>query len=503
MTENPTEAPLPPQGVIRTVRGDMADWTDHRDERPAPAGPALARVLDAVLPTSGHTLILGPHGADLVDRIVASSDRTTILLRGHVDARAAARRYHDRPVEVVCGDLASLGRTDASAVIALDGVGRLTSVNVEERTWRDNLDLLEAAAPGAALVLGIENPLALGRISGAVPATADDDSAWRPYDGADATTPGSADEAAAVLPGTEVWAARPTLARPTLLTRAGIDAGVAVEVAAQPRALGRADLRYAVAALAARGRTDAVAAGWILVRGGRVEGDAVLVRDGAAVTAAAGDLPPGTLLETALLDACVRRDQPRVHTLVEAWAAAIDADPAAWASGTADNVVLSPTGDLAVLDSGLLPEGAAGSDISGHHLADLANRISDLGFRHPWPVAAGSVTITTYLLAAVGRTGAAAEAEALVAAARRSESLRPSAVTVPAELARERAENDALRSKVQWLESAMSRRQTGSANLQRVRELEEEIAALRGSISFRAGRALTAPARRLRAARKS
>jgi hypothetical protein len=521
--ETPAVDPTEPHAAIRTVRGDMPEWSDHRVERPAPGGPALrhvvSQVLDAALGAAvgtGHTLVLGPLDDELLDLVVDASGRTTVLVRGHVDAMRAAQRYPGGTVEIVCGDLAALAATDADLVLALDGVGRLTSINVEERSWRENLDLVAATAPGAALAIAIENPLAFARLAGAVAATSDDDSAWWPYDALDATAPTTIDEARSVFASdgaVEVWTVRPDLRRPTLLSRSGVAVPPALEVGAQPRGLGRSDVRGAVAELAARDRTDAIAAGWLALRGAAVSGDAVVVRGGSAASLEAAALPAGELMESLLVDACVRRDQARIHDLVRAWAATIGRVPAGAAAATADNVIVSPTGNLSVLDAHLLVADSVGPDPVGHHFADFANRLSDLGVRHPWPVAAGSAEITAYLLAIIGRTVDPGEAADVVAAARRTASSLPFAQAMPAELARERAENDALRSKVRWFEDALRQRETQIAQLRterddprprlqrRIRDLEEELATLRASTSFRAGRMLTAPARRLRAAR--
>ena len=81
----------------------------------------------------------------------------TCLLRSYPDSLAVAG--HVASVDVICGDLAKLGPEDRfDAVVALDDLDRLTSVEADHRGWAEAFaQLLAAVRPGGALLLGVEN----------------------------------------------------------------------------------------------------------------------------------------------------------------------------------------------------------------------------------------------------------------------------------------------------------------------------------------------------------
>ncbi len=57
------------QLAVEVVRGEMQPWSDYTGKRGAVQGPVLRALLTDVLPDGARTLIVGPHGADLVEAV--------------------------------------------------------------------------------------------------------------------------------------------------------------------------------------------------------------------------------------------------------------------------------------------------------------------------------------------------------------------------------------------------------------------------------------------------
>lgn len=510
---------------LRLVGGEMPEWTDHRAERPAAGGAALVELVREQAPAVRHAVVVGPHAHEVSDLVVERCEHTTFVVRGHVDAVMLAERYSGRSVEVLCGDLAAAQISDVDLVVALDGVGRVTSLNVAHRTDAEAWQLVVAMAGAAAgLLLGLASPLHEGGPGRAAPEVSDDDAAWRPWAGADDTAPASAQDVQHLLgslaDGALVWSSRGYAHRPTLLVAPHCRMNEAWEVAAQPRARGAEDRRWTAAVHARHGRSEDLASGWVVVRSstGSAASDVVAIADRAGTASSCRDtLPVGALLETVLLEACARRDQPAVHALVAQWAEALarSGDVALWSDPVADSVVVGPDGSLDVLSvPGQVADSVEDRErVFDRVVADFALRLSDLGWRHPWPVAAGPNEIAQLLVASTGRTLSAEAAAAAVAAAEEASSRAGRLLLVAEDPVADRlvAENTALRSKVSWFEAAIRQRERALSDLRnrvrdpaprltrRVRALEEELAQVRGSVSFRAGQAIVAPAKRARA----
>lgn len=539
-----SENVVPAQTQIELVRGDMPEWTDQRDAAPAPSGVVLTHLVDtavAALSAVGNpvrALVAGPHAPGLVDTVVDAAESTVLLVRGHSDAVAAEERYQGRPVRVVCGDLADLDGVEATFVLALDGLERLTSLNVDGRSWGAAYDLLRVqAAPDAAFLLGVDNPVALQVLADPRDLRRDTNADWRPATTPDPTVPASPEALEDLTGATAVWAARADLRHPSLLARAGVRLDEALEVHATPRLGPPLAARHSVSLLATHGGLDALVAGWVAVRlpGGHLDGVAAIgafgggqigcelsleggvlrrrpvVEDATAgptagwhleFTSAEGAVPQGRLLESVLLEAIARRDQVATTAWVRAWADRVRGagdQLATWSGAGADNVVVGADGELSVLDPSRVETSPRPAEaLVARHLADLALRLSDLGWRHPWPVASGPVEVTEFLLAMAGLAPDAAEdaVDEIRLARRRARVAQPEPAP---EVIRLAAENQALRSKVRWFENALRERERVQ---RRVREMEQELEDLRGSLSFRAGRALTLPARRAIALRR-
>src|SRR5690349_24461835 len=71
----------------------MQPWSDYSGKRGAVQGPALRALLTDVLPDGARTLIVGPHGADLVEAVVAKASEATLLVRSVSDAGELGERF--------------------------------------------------------------------------------------------------------------------------------------------------------------------------------------------------------------------------------------------------------------------------------------------------------------------------------------------------------------------------------------------------------------------------
>ena len=171
--------------MIRLIGGEMAGWTEDRP----PAGGALFGHLLDQLPTGAGVLVAGPHDHALIETLAA---RTTVTCL--VRSQPEAERLDARGLDVLCGTLTKLteaGRWDA--VVALDGLDRLCSVEGPQYDWAECLRALRhALLPGGILLLTVENELGVHRlVDPAAPTAARTDEAWRPLGEFDDSKPGN------------------------------------------------------------------------------------------------------------------------------------------------------------------------------------------------------------------------------------------------------------------------------------------------------------------------
>ena len=238
------------QLAVDVVRGEMQPWSDYSGKRGAVQGPVLRALLADVLPDAGRAVILGPHAADLVETVIAKASDATVLVRSVSDATELTEQFGDK-LQVVAGaldGLADAGRPAFDVVVAADGLDRVLGYDSNELNWSQRLDALAAVtAPGAVLVLGLENEFSLTNLLDRRPADerhADDE--WRPLHD-DLTRPVSTDQFVAEL-------ARVGFAGATAYSAYSVEetpfALVASEVAASARP-GQLPARLAVEALEA------------------------------------------------------------------------------------------------------------------------------------------------------------------------------------------------------------------------------------------------------------
>ncbi|HEU4424190.1 MAG TPA: class I SAM-dependent methyltransferase [Pilimelia sp.] len=370
---------VPPN--LRLIGGEMLAWSD--DDAASGRLPVRGRVLERLArtacPPDGRVLVAGPHDPDLVEALAGGGASVACLLRSYADSAALARRFPT--VEVLCGSLAKLVPGEQfDAIVALDGVHRLVSVEGVNLNWGEALDtLLAALRPGGRLVLALENLLGVHRLVELAPWAADEtDAAWTPAGEYDDSRPRSLAQLTARLTAAELrvgpaFSGYAVPGAPSLLVSAGgagdaaldgwLDGLVAAACAAgfagtpvlaDPRQLATSALRaglgaelaplWVVIADRAPAAAPPVDAAPVLVADGDQPGWEVeytvaptgsggwqrQVADDPGERAAgqvrressrlAGPLPAGRSLEQVLIGACLRRDLPEVRRLLGEYA---------------------------------------------------------------------------------------------------------------------------------------------------------------------------------------
>jgi len=487
------------------IGGEMPSFTEDRPR----AGGVLYGHLAEQLPAGARVLVAGPHDDALIDAVAARSPVTCL-----VRSQPEADELDARGLRVLCGSLAKLnGDEQYDAILALDGLGRLCSVEGPQLDWADCLQALHhALRPGGTLLLAVENELGLHRLVDLGSATsAHTDSDWSPL-GEFGAKPGnparlSAHLAAEGLTVSWLGAAWPLPEAPTLIAtpealgdgpagvlsaltaRAAGDAYAGKEVLSDPRRLAAAAVRdgmgleFAAAWLVSAHRAPMPDAGPalppVLIGDGPVVelapgGDGVWNRrvlrevpgrDGSGLD---GPVPAGRLLEELLLAACLRHDLPIVRRLLTGWASA---QPGA----TADNVVVHQD-SYAVLDPSVPPQ----TDV----IRRFAQTLIGGGYAHPWPAAVKLETLTSILHSAAGLPG----------------DVPP---TSPEELpASRREQEEQLRALRRQLADADARAQRFERELEKrdkeLRKARTQIAAFSGSVSFRVAKLGMGVARKAR-----
>lgn len=429
---------------VEIVAGAMAGWSDHTALHP-PAGPGYEAAVKAVLdaPPPAHVLITGPHSWSVVEAAAASATRTTLVLRGESDAVEAGRRLAPLGdgVRVICGDLAAaadfLAHERHDAVLALDGVERLHSVDVAARPWRETWDLVAGLTePGSRMAAVVPHGADLRLLAPPMPEAVDDDDAWQAFDTFDTSRPGGPADLERLVPGSTVLSLWPTTAAPTLLADEETDPRLILSHV--PTGTVRSfDLQVAAARAAAAGHLDSLAPGWLVLRG------PALPRESPAGQTTA-------LWELDTLIACSRRDTAAVRAQVHIL------------QGLTDDIV--------------------------PHLARLAARLTSLGWRHPWPAARDAQDIVVLMAAMGGLT---------LSRAQSAPSISGAASAVSDAEARLADANEALLGQVSWLRKQLRQRETLIARMSqhqppaqgsraRVRALELELSTIRRTWWYRA-----------------
>ncbi|GAA4926879.1 hypothetical protein [Actinoplanes utahensis] len=287
-----TDQTLPP-----IVRGEIQPWTDRNPT----GGPVLAAFLADLLPASaGRILVAGPHDTDVLELAASRAGEVTVLLRSVSDAEALRGGKYT----VVTGALDGLAEavtTPFDVVIAADGLDRLLGPDSPALDWPERAALLRGlAAPGATVVIGVENGFAVtGLLDRRPEKDRYGDDEWRPLHD-DPRRPASAAQAEAALGGaTRRFALfAPDRRVHTMIesdavgrTHPGFPgarialAGLAAQTSATPLL---APVTTAAEAAARAGLLDTVAPGWLVVLGPAGETHTAYLPSGAADLTADG-----------------------------------------------------------------------------------------------------------------------------------------------------------------------------------------------------------------------
>ncbi|GGL19374.1 hypothetical protein [Mangrovihabitans endophyticus] len=464
--------------TVQMIGGEMLLWSDMDDPV---RGAALAPLVAAA---TGRVLVAGPHHPDLFGTDVTHD----FLVRGVPDATALAGRFGS--ATVWCGGPEKLtGRYDT--VLALDGVGRLSSV---EGIDADVGHLAAVLAPGGRLMLGAANPLGVHRLA-AAPGDEPADARWCEPDPVPAPALGQS----------AVLAAFPHPTTPAVVLSAGLLADpryrgfaeAAVARAGMPgmqvARAGTPGMQVARAGTPGDGRPGDGAAPAAVLDPVRLAVDAV--RQGVAVALAPGwisgapeccvvdgrmltpgadgtwPVPEGRTLLDHVVAAARRRDMPRVRTLLTRWRGG----PAAGVP--AGQVLIMPDDDLVALSE---PGG------EGAALMALAADLMRGGHATAWPAPDGETGLARTLAAMTGvdlPDGALPPPPPLAA--------RADLVAQGQRLSRRVA---ALEAKLAWFENALTDRDAALARAYQVNRV------LAGKPVARAGAAAVEAVRLLRRA---
>ncbi|NYI79943.1 hypothetical protein [Nocardioides panzhihuensis] len=506
------------------VSGDMYDWSDLTSADPCPRGPVLSRFAVATARDAAHLLVVGPHDLELLDAVLGHAARTTVVLRTHTDAKLVSERYADRSVDVVCGDLRSWTPDQpADAVLALDGFGRVSSIDAAPADWHTiSVHLARLATRDSRLAVVVPNPGSpLEQLRAVASEASNEDADWS-FPIHDRAHPRSLVDASARLGGHgyTLW---PDVAAPTLA--AVPDACSAALAIAHGRPADTATLRELQPALAQTLDTlgvTAAAGGWLVTRG--LEGvtarsaDTIgsilgVDRSGNATSWNAADR---SWLVEAMRDSA-RRDASGLRSRVRRLRDAVDGDPERWRGLQVDEIGLDADRLVPVHDSAVRL-GASADEILLGLLDELAAFICVAGWRHPWPAGRGRDELTVLLAATVDTVVTPADVRRV--RERRESALSSNGMTPvfarrtsPAEadtseLRKLMDENEALRGQVTWFKQQMRQRQTMTHEVRtaarrdvaalngRIKELEDQLSAQQTtSISRVAKRASSVPSR--------
>ncbi|MEV0272576.1 hypothetical protein AB0H43_27685 [Hamadaea sp. NPDC050747] len=415
------------ESTVRVVRGEMQPWSDQNQPgMPAAGGPVVCRLLADLLPRARRTLVVGPHGRDVLDLVAERSEHVTVLLRSVSDATELADSSGGR-LDVVAGALDGLASDSPEpydAIVAVDGLDRVLGADSPDLSWPERLaQLLKHATVDAVLVLGLANGFALTSLLDrrGLDERHGDNEWWPLRD--DPQRPASAAAFAqaaerAGITGARVYAnfAAHTLieidaateARPgSLLCRMGVR-GLQAAGASLPLL---APIGESGEAAARAGQLGAVADGWLLLRGGAtraayaegvagltltvdrqssgawqidVSGVASDVPDGLRSQSAATTLPDAPTAEDVLFRLAAAGDVPGVR--------AFAAELGAWARSrsTAEAICLD---DLVYDGTAFTPgfygwattEPASADELLAAAWHRWRDRLVSAHRRHPWP----------------------------------------------------------------------------------------------------------------------
>jgi len=512
---NDTDTPSKVAGYS-VVPGDMYDWSDMAGGGALPRGPVLTRFAVATATDASHLLVVGPHDLDLLDAVVDRAVTTTVVLRTHSDAELVSERYAGRSVDVVCGDLrAWTPDRPADAVLALDGFGRVASIDADPADWHAIAEHLAGHTSGASrLALVVPNPGSPLAQLRAVTAEASNENADWSFPIHDRSNPRSLADASARFGGRgyTLW---PDVGSPTLAA-APEACSVALAVA-HGRPSDTPTLREVQPALGQALDTlgpEAAAGGWLVTRGLDPISAVVGVDrtgDETSWTAAERSWLVEAMHDSARRDASgLRRHVRRLHD-------AVAGAPERWCGLQVDEIGVD-AGRVVPVHESTVKLGESADEILLGLLDELAAYLCVAGWRHPWPAGRGRDELTVLLAATIDVSVTPEEVRQV--RQQRESALSSTGMTPvvaprqapqeadPSELRKLMDENEALRGQVTWFKQQMRQRQTMTHEVRtaarrdvaalndRVKELEDQLGARQApTVNRVAKRASSVPGR--------
>ncbi|MFD4323179.1 hypothetical protein ACFWQC_00995 [Nocardioides sp. NPDC058538] len=532
----------PSKAALSVVSGDMYDWSDMVGGGPLPRGPVLTRIAVATATGASHLLVVGPHDLELLDAVVDRAATTTIVLRTHSDAELVSERYADRAVDVVCGDLrAWTADRPADAVLALDGFGRVASIDADPADWHAIAEHLAGHTSGdSRLALVVPNPGSpLAQLRAVNPEASNENADWS-FPVHDRANPRSLADASARFGGRgyTLW---PDVGSPTLAA-APEACSVALAVA-HGRPTDTPTLREVQPALGQALDTlgaAGAAGGWLVTRGLETTGarssgelarplapsEGVTARSAETISAVVGvdrtgDETSWTAAERSwLIEAMhdsARRDASGLRHHVRRLRDAVADAPERWCGLQVDEIGLD-AGHVVPVHESTVKLGESADEILLGLLDELAAYLCVAGWRHPWPAGRGRDELTVLLAATIDV--AVTPADVYQVRRRRESALSSTGMTPvvagrhapqeadPSELRKLMDENEALRGQVTWFKQQMRQRQTMTHEVRtaarrdvaalndRIKELEDQLSARQApAVNRVAKRASSVPGR--------
>jgi hypothetical protein len=202
--------PVNPPADIQLIGGEMLQWSDVSGDsgRLPVRGEVLTALIGRAVPQDAKVLIAGPHDARLVRLLLDRAQQVTCLIRSVPDGEQLVELDGGRGrLRVICGSVDRLGPGEPfDAIVALDGLDRLTSPDSTTYLWADLLAALAGRlAPEGVLLLSLENELGIHRLSEAdLPELRRGDELWGIPQGEDPTCPADAARFEAALAALEL-----------------------------------------------------------------------------------------------------------------------------------------------------------------------------------------------------------------------------------------------------------------------------------------------------------
>ncbi len=167
---------------VHMLGGEMLTWSDEASTRGHFPGYLGTELVDGLAGARGRVLVLGPHAESLVSRLTDAAESVDVLLRSWPDAQRLRGAVDASNLKVYCGPVVSFvqGRErEYDCVVALDGFGRLHTVDFPALAWSETLAAVQGLlSADGDLVMTVSNSLGIYETLGMFSDPAADDALW-------------------------------------------------------------------------------------------------------------------------------------------------------------------------------------------------------------------------------------------------------------------------------------------------------------------------------------